>query len=105
MALFSLLRRMQGGAEGPRWIDALGRPVTIHGFRASFRTWTADLATYSREVMEAALAHAVGSKSERAYQRDDFLERRRLLMDDWARVADGTAPTILSLATYRAARR
>ena len=62
MALFSLLRRMQGGADGPYWIDALGRPITVHGFRATFRSWAADLAMYPREVTEAALAHVLGSR-------------------------------------------
>ena len=34
--------------------------------------------------MEMCLAHSVGSAVERAYARSDLLEKRRLLMDEWA---------------------
>ena len=43
-----------------------------------------ETSTHSREVVEAALAHAVGDATERAYRRGDALEKRRALMDDWA---------------------
>ena len=43
-----------------------------------------DRGTTPREVIEAALAHAVGNKVEAAYARSDLFERRRKLMDDWA---------------------
>ena len=35
--------------------------------------------------MEAALSHVVRNKVEGAYARSDLFERRRQLMDDWAR--------------------
>jgi len=35
-------------------------------------------------VAEAALAHTVSNKVEAAYRRTDFLDKRRLLMRDWA---------------------
>jgi integrase len=60
-----------------------GGPVTIHGFRSSFRDWCAEQTNFPREIAEMALAHAVGSDVERAYQRGDLLERRRKLMDAW----------------------
>ena len=44
---------------------------------------------HPREVIEAALAHVVPNKVEAAYARSDLFERRRLLMDDWARYVDG----------------
>jgi hypothetical protein len=34
-----------------------------------------------------ALAHAVGDKVEAAYRRGDLFEKRRTLMNDWARFA------------------
>ena len=40
---------------------------------------------HPREVIEAALAHVVGNRVEAAYARSDLFERRRVLMDDWAR--------------------
>ncbi|WP_423605695.1 tyrosine-type recombinase/integrase [Sphingomonas sp. MS122] len=58
--------------------------VTVHGFRSAFRDWVAEQTDYPGEVAEAALAHTVANKVEAAYRRTDFLEKRRLLMRDWA---------------------
>jgi hypothetical protein len=41
-------------------------------------------------VAEAALAHAIGDKVEAAYRRGDLFEKRRGLMEDWARFALGS---------------
>lgn len=59
-------------------------PYTMHGFRASFRTWGAEVAHYEYELLEHALAHVVGDATARAYQRSDMLEKRRGLMEQWA---------------------
>ena len=40
---------------------------------------------HPREVIEAALAHVVRNRVEAAYARSDLFERRRTLMDEWAR--------------------
>jgi hypothetical protein len=37
------------------------------------------------EVAEAALAHAVDNKVEAAYLRTSLFERRRLVMERWAK--------------------
>ena len=71
MAMSMLLRRMK--------ID-----VTVHGFRSSFRDWSAECSSYAHEVCEMALAHVIGNKAEAAYRRGDLFEKRRCLMDDWA---------------------
>jgi integrase len=69
-----------------RALDAAGGAgATVHGMRSSFRDWAAEATNHPREVCEAALAHALTSKVEAAYQRSDLLERRRRLMSDWAR--------------------
>ncbi len=57
---------------------------TMHGFRASFRTWGAANTNYEHEMLEFALAHVVGDKTVRAYQRSDMVEKRHQLMQDWA---------------------
>ena len=62
--------------------------VTVHGFRSAFRDWAGERTTYPREVAEAALAHVVGDAVERAYRRGDALEKRRGLMDAWARLLE-----------------
>jgi integrase len=59
--------------------------VTVHGFRSSFRDWVAESTNYPGAVAEAALAHILGDKTEAAYQRGDLFEKRRKLMDAWAR--------------------
>ena len=71
MALLMLLRRM-GYAH-----------VTGHGFRSSFRDWAAECTSFSREVAEMALAHAVPDAVEAAYRRGDLLHKRRKLMEEW----------------------
>ena len=57
---------------------------TMHGFRASFRTWGAATTTYEHEMLEFALAHVVGDKTVQAYLRSDMVEKRHQLMKDWA---------------------
>jgi integrase len=68
-----------------RWIRVIhGDSVsTVHGFRSSFRTWAAECTNYPREIVEMALAHAVGNQVEAAYQRSKLIEKRRPLMEDW----------------------
>jgi len=70
MAMLMLLRRMDCD-------------ITTHGFRSSFRDWSAEVAHAPREVAEAALAHRLGGV-EGAYARGDMLDRRRELMEAWA---------------------
>ena len=72
MAMLTVLRRMQRG------------DLTAHGFRSTFRTWTAERTNFPREIAEAALAHVSGDKTEEAYQRGDLLDKRRRLMAQWA---------------------
>ena len=64
--------------------------ATTHGFRSTFRDYAGDCTSFSREVAEAALSHAVGDATERAYRRQTALERRRLLMQRWADYCGGT---------------
>ena len=61
-----------------------GIDAVPHGFRSSFRDWGAEQTDFSREVLEAALAHKVPNAVEAAYARTDHFERRRALMDAWA---------------------
>ena len=37
-----------------------------------------------KKVAEAALAHTVANRVEAAYRRTDFLDKRKVLMRDWA---------------------
>jgi integrase len=58
--------------------------ATAHGFRATFTDWAADRTSYPREVREQCLAHAIESKTEKAYRRGEMLDKRRRLMNAWA---------------------
>lgn len=75
-----------------------------HGFRSSFRDWAGDVADVDREIAEAALAHAVGSATERAYRRGTALDRRRVLMQQWADYISGVAQetNVIDIASRRA---
>ena len=79
MALEMVLRRMK--------IE----DATVHGFRSTFRDWAGNRTNFPRELAEHALAHVIGDKAEQAYRRDDALERRRPMMQAWARFLEGAA--------------
>lgn len=80
-------------------LRAMRSKSTVHGFRASFRTWAAARTNFAREVAEQALAHTVGDATERAYLRDTLLEKRRALMEAWAAYCSGeeTADNVVQL--------
>lgn len=78
MAMLKLLKRM----DKPT--------ITVHGFRSSFRDWAAERTEYSNEVIEMCLAHTIKNQAEAAYRRGDLLEKRLLLMNDWAKYCENT---------------
>ena len=88
MAVAMLLRRM-------------GTDVTAHGFRSSFRDWSAECTAFPHEVCEMALAHAVENKVERAYRRGDLFEKRARLMADWADYCSKGASTGATVTPIR----
>ena len=71
MAFLMLLRRLE-------FVD-----LTVHGFRATFKTWASERTPFQNEIAEAALAHIIGDKVEQAYRRGDLFEKRRPLMQQW----------------------
>lgn len=58
--------------------------ITVHGFRSTFIDFVAEQTSASTRVGETALAHKKKDAVEAAYQRGDFLEKRRDLMQVWA---------------------
>ncbi len=76
MAMTMTLRRMGRG------------DLTVHGFRSSFRDWAAEHTDFPNEVAEMALAHTVSDKVEAAYRRGDLFQKRRQLMEAWARYCE-----------------
>lgn len=86
MSLTAVIRRMNGDADKPIWVDANGDGITVHGFRSSFRMWAAEMTAYPREVAEHALAHQLPDAVERAYQRGTQFAKRQALMAEWGAV-------------------
>ncbi len=71
-------------------------PFTVHGFRSSFRDFAAEqMSTIPDPVAEAALAHVVPDKVERAYKRTSFLELRRTLLDAWGKHLVPGTPSVV----------
>jgi integrase len=83
-----------------RQLERMGHPdLTVHGFRSTFRDWAAERTNFPREVVEMALAHAIGDKVEAAYRRGDLLEKRRKLMEAWADYC--AAPRAAKVVAFR----
>jgi integrase len=79
MALTMALRRAMEEGEGHS---------TVHGFRSSFRDWAGDRTNFQRDDIEASLAHIVRDATERAYRRATALDKRRVIMDEWAQFVE-----------------
>lgn len=65
--------------------------ATVHGFRSTFKDWARDRTNFPNELSEAALAHAIGDKTEAAYARGTMFEKRRRLMLAWTEFANDSA--------------
>jgi integrase len=76
MAMTMQLRRMNRG------------DITVHGFRSTFRDWASEQTSFPHETCEHALAHRISDKAEAAYRRGDQFEKRRKLMEAWAKFCE-----------------
>jgi len=77
--------RSIGHVQMLRALRELDPTATVHGFRSTFSDWAHETTSYPNHVIESALAHAVGSSVERAYRRGDLFDKRRKLMESWAK--------------------
>jgi integrase len=75
---------MMSDATMSRLMERRGMEARPHGFRSSLRVWLSEATDAPFEIAEAMLSHTVGSSVTRAYQRSDFLEQRRVLLERWA---------------------
>ena len=75
----------------------LGIGAVPHGFRSTFRDWCGGMTNAPREVAGAALGHKVGNILEQAYARSDLFEKRRALMESWARYLGRRAGDVIEL--------
>ncbi|MBE1282140.1 MAG: tyrosine-type recombinase/integrase [Rhodobacteraceae bacterium] len=63
--------------------QTMGYDASIHGFRATLRTWMDDKGV-PFELGEVALAHQIGNAASRAYLRSQAIERRLPIMEEYA---------------------
>ena len=64
------------------------KELTTHGFRAMARTMLAERLGVDPQVIEAQLAHSVKDALGIAYNRTQFAEQRRGLMQQWTDYLD-----------------
>ncbi len=62
--------------------------MTTHGFRATARTILHERLGFSPDVIEAQLAHSVRDTLGRAYNRTEFVDQRRKMLQAWADYLD-----------------
>lgn len=65
--------------------------MTGHGFRALAMTTIKENLNYRHEVIDRQLAHAPQSMVQRAYDRAQFLNERKKMMQEWANYLDDIA--------------
>lgn len=88
----------------PRLLHKLGIPAVPHGFRSSFRDFASERTALPEAVCEAALAHAPGGGDQTvaAYARSTLFEKRRDLMERWARYLAEEPAQVVALDARRA---
>ncbi|WP_174523896.1 tyrosine-type recombinase/integrase [Novosphingobium naphthalenivorans] len=78
----------------PMLLRRMGIEETVHGFRSTFRDWASETTNFPNEVCEMALAHTIPGKAEAAYRRGDLFNKRRKLMDAWAKYCGCSADSL-----------
>jgi integrase len=89
-AVWALVQRLNG-READQPIAA-----SPHGFRASFRSWCRAKKIAS-DVAERCLAHERKDPTQAAYDREEMLEARRPVMEQWAAFLSGADSNVVPL--------
>jgi integrase len=76
---------------------------TPHGLRSTFRDWASETTSFANETLELALAHTIANKAEAAYRRQDQLDKRTKLMQQWQQYVESavTDGAVINIATAR----
>jgi integrase len=91
------------GDETMRYcLQGLRPGLTVHGFRATFRSWAGGCTMHPRDICEIALGHSIGNATEQAYQRDALIAKRRVLMAEWAAFCSGNPADVIRMDVGRA---
>jgi integrase len=84
-------------------LKGMGVKATVHGTaRSSFRDWCGDRTGFDRETIELALAHQIGSKTEKAYRRQTAIAKRARLMQQWCDFLQAPAGDAKNVVSMRA---
>ena len=73
-----------------------------HGWRSVFRDWAGDIGEISPDLAEAALAHSLGA-TEGAYRRLTAVDRRRAVMEAYARWLNDHNAKVVAFLTSKTA--
>jgi integrase len=81
----------QGRLSGTPLSDGTLRKILIdmdmeyvpHGFRSTFKDWARTTTSFADEASELALAHVNNDATRAAYARDELLDIRRAMMEQW----------------------
>jgi len=96
---------VRGGVLSDMTISAVTKRMKVdavpHGFRSSFRDWASESTAYPGDVAEMALAHTIGNKVEAAYRRGDLFDKRRRMMNDWAKYLSQPAAQVGTVIPIR----
>jgi integrase len=77
--------------------------ITVHGFRATFRTWADEEMNFSNQAVEFCLAHVPGDEAEKAYRRRSMFGKRQQIMETWGSFATKPPSNVISTDGKRAA--
>ena len=94
----SVSGRVMSDSTLSKLVKELGIEGTPHGMRSAFRDWGSERTSTAHAVMEAALAHVIPNRAEAAYARSTLLDKRRVLMDAWARYLDKRTDNVRAIA-------
>lgn len=83
MTLSAVIKRMNKSKLV--WADEKGKAIVPHGMRATFATWAQEHTNYPSELREHALAHKVGNGTTNSYERGKQFDKRRGMMENWAK--------------------
>jgi integrase len=74
----------------PRVDPDSGDPITVHGFRSTFRSWC-QAKHKDRAASEISMGHRYYGPIEARYARDDLFDARQELLTEWADYLAGAA--------------
>ena len=58
--------------------------ITVHGFRSSFETYMEEMHDFKENVTDTCLAHSLKDSNKGAYNRANYLDKRKIVMQVWA---------------------